>query len=521
MITAKNYIGNKPTSEGSKKLISFNPANGKSFTEDFRAATEGEVDAAIGAAMHAFEAYKAKTSNERATFLRAIAQNIEDLGDEMVQRASAETALPEARIKGERGRTCNQLRSFADIIEEGSWVNARIDTALADRAPVPKPDLRKMEVPMGPVAVFGASNFPLAYSTAGGDTASALASGCPVIVKGHESHLGTNDLVTQAVLKAVEETGMPKGVFSMVNGGIDIGQQLAKDERIKAIGFTGSLRGGRALFDTASQRKTPIPVYAEMGSTNPVVFFPDKLKTETEDLAKQLAGSVTLGVGQFCTSPGLLIGLASEELTQFTAILETELSNAAQSTMLNEGIGASYLESVSKVTAAQGVEALAKADTAGKPGCAKVKGSAFIKNPELHHEVFGPFTIVIECEGNEELLQVIQSLEGQLTGSFMATEKDIDQFSKTIDALTDRVGRIICNGVPTGVEVCPAMHHGGPYPASTSGKYTSVGRDAIIRFTRSVAFQSWPDKRLPRELQDANPSQIWRLVNNDWTQNPV
>jgi len=521
MITGKNYIGKKAVSSGDQRLVSFNPATNESHGEDFVAAAENEVGEALALATSAFKAYREKSASERANFLRAIAQKIMDLDQELVERAMAETGLPEARIKGERGRTCNQMRAFADIIEEGSWVNARIDTAIPDRAPAPKPDLRKMEMAIGPVAVFGASNFPLAYSTAGGDTASALAAGNPVVVKGHESHLGTNDLVTQAILKAAEETGMPDGVFSMVNGGIAVGQQLVKDERIKAVGFTGSLRGGRALMDSAAARKTPIPVYAEMGSTNPVIFFPEKLDKESSSLAQTLASSVTLGVGQFCTSPGLLLGIKSDSLDQFKNELEAAMSAASKGVMLNEGIGKAYVNNANKVQEHNAVTSNIAIEDSGVPASVSVSAADFIANPELHHEVFGPFTIVIECADKAELLAAVEAIEGQLTGSFMATENDIANYAEVIDALRERVGRIICNGVPTGVEVCPSMHHGGPYPSSSNGRYTSVGYDALVRFTRPVAFQSYPNSSLPDELKNENPKGIFRLVNSKLTKSTV
>ena len=374
---------------------------------------------------------------------------------------------------------------------------------------------------MGLLQFFGASNFPLAYSTAGGDTASALAAGNPVIIKGHESHLGTNDLVSQAILKAAKDCDMPDGVFSMVNGGIDIGQQLVKDERIKAVGFTGSLRGGRALMDSAAARKTPIPVYAEMGSTNPVVFFPEKLEKESSSLAQTLAGSVTLGVGQFCTSPGLLLGIKSESLDQFKSELESAMADAAKGVMLNTGIEKAYINNANKVLKHDVVTSNISIEESGVPASVSVSGADFIGHPELHHEVFGPFTIVIECADQAELLAAVNSLDGQLTGSFMATANDMAVYSQIIDALREKVGRIICNGVPTGVEVCPAMHHGGSYPSSSNGRYTSVGYDALVRFTRPVAFQSWPNDRLPNELKNENPNDIFRLVNSELTKNQV
>lgn len=521
MITGKNYIGQKPSSTGKQKLVSFNPATGETHSEDFVAATENEVEKAVALATNAFKSYREKSATERAAFLRAIADNIMALDQALVARAIAESGLPEGRIKGERGRTCNQLKAFADYIEEGSWVNARIDTAIADRAPAPKPDIRKMEMPIGPVAVFGASNFPLAFSTAGGDTASALATGNPVIVKGHESHLGTNDLVCQAILKAAAETNMPDGVFSMVNGGIAVGQQLVKDENIKAVGFTGSLKGGRALMDAAAERKNPIPVYAEMGSTNPILFLPEKLSNESSALAQTLAGSVILGVGQFCTSPGLLIGIKSAALDQFTNELESAMAAASKGTMLNEGIGKAYVKAANAVQKHSSIRSNITIEESGTPAAVSLNGADFIANPDLHHEVFGPFTIVVQCADESELLAVVNALEGQLTGSVMATNKDMVEYADIIDALRERVGRIICNGVPTGVEVCPSMHHGGPYPASSNGRYTSVGQDAIIRYTRPVSFQSWPNELLPEALKDENPNQIVRLLNGELTQKPV
>lgn len=521
MITGQNFIGKSPASTGSKNLTSYNPASGEAFKEVFVEATEKEVNEAVDLAVKAFKAYRKKSSTERANFLRAIAKNIMDLDHVLVERAMAETALPEGRIQGERGRTCNQLNAFADIIEEGSWVNARIDTAIPDRQPIPKPDLRKMEMPIGPIAVFGASNFPLAFSTAGGDTASALAAGNPVIVKGHESHLGTNELVSRAILKAAEETGMPDGVFSMVNGGISVGQQLVKDERVKAVGFTGSFRGGRALMDSAAARKNPIPVYAEMGSTNPVIAFPEKLTQEAAVLAQTLASSVTLGVGQFCTSPGLLLAIKSDALDAFKAELATALSSTPNGVMLNESIGKSYERTGNEVRNHQTVTSSSEKIEAGAAATVSVSGADFMANPELHNEVFGPFIIVVECADQSELSQVVDALDGQLTGSILATDSDLVNYEEVINSLREKVGRIIYNGMPTGVEVCPAMHHGGPYPSSSNGRYTSVGYDAITRFTRPVAFQSWPNSVLPEELKDSNPKGISRLINGELTNKAI
>ena len=525
MITGNNYIGRQTSAEGSRKLIAFNPANGTAFSETFFEATESEISHAVGKASQAFRQYRALPGVRRAEFLDAIADEIMALGDDLIQRASGESGLPEGRFQGERGRTCNQLKMFASLLREGSWVEATIDTAISDREPIPKPDLRKMQIPIGPVAVFGASNFPLAFSTAGGDTASALAAGCPVIVKGHESHLGTNELVTIAILRAAEKTGMPDGVFSMVNGGIPVGQQLVQHPGIEAVGFTGSLRGGRALFDLASQRPKPIPVYAEMGSINPTFLLPEKLEASAEELGVAFGNSVILGVGQFCTNPGLLIGIKSEALNTFSSGLERTLAESSPATMLNEKIAEGYYHFRDELIDQDGVEVLGSSENPGnnlgKGLTAKVSGDAFLANPKLHEEIFGPFTLLVECKDEEELNLVAKSLEGQLTGTFVATEKDVQNHATLIDTLTQRVGRILFNGVPTGVEVCHSMHHGGPYPASSNPKFTSVGTSAIQRFVRPVVYQNWPESQLPEALKNENSLGIWRLINGNYSNESI
>ncbi len=525
MISGQNYIGNQASSQGSQTLKAYNPTDGSEFPESFTAATSGEVDAAVEKAESVFSAYKSVSYEQRAQFLEAIADEIMDLGDALLERASGESGLPTGRFQGERGRTCNQLKMFAVILRDGSWLDVNIDTAIPDRAPVPKPDLRKMNVPIGPVAVFGASNFPLAFSTAGGDTASALAAGNPVIVKGHEAHLGTNDMVTQAVLRAAEKTGMPDGVFSMVNGGISVGQQLVKHPKIKAVGFTGSLLGGRAIYDLASQRPEPIPVYAEMGSTNPSFLMPDKLAADPEGLGNTFASSVALGVGQFCTSPGLLIGVKSDALDTFTSTLSQALADASPATMLNERIATSYYDHRGALIEQIGVETLGDAsnpgENKGKPLTAKVDGQSFLNNPKLHEEVFGPFTMVVECEDANQMAEIANSIEGQLTGTMVASEEDINNHPEVAEALSRKVGRLLFNGVPTGVEVCHSMQHGGPYPASTDSRTTSVGTAAINRFVRPISYQNWPDSLLPDPLKNSNPLGIWRAINGERTKAPI
>lgn len=520
MINGTNFIGSTPSGQGNDTLFSYNPVDGSAFAESFAVASPDEINQAVSKASAAFQAYQAVTAEDKANFLDAIADGIIALGDELVERACGESGLPTGRIQGERGRTCAQLKMFANLVREGSWVEATIETAIPDRAPIPKQDLRMMQVPIGPVVVFGASNFPLAFSTAGGDTASALAAGNPVIIKGHESHLGTNELVSKAILAAAEKTGMPEGVFSMVNGGIPVGQQLVKHPAVKAVGFTGSLRGGRALFDLAAQRDEPIPVYAEMGSINPTFLMPEKLAENPEALGKSFAGSVTMGVGQFCTNPGLLVGIGSSALDSFSQSLEEGLTEVT-GTMLNAKIAEGYYHHRDALLKESGVTHKGNAEKAegnsARALTATVSASDFLANPKLHEEIFGPFTLLVVCESATEMEQVAATLHGQLTGTLVATENDLTQNDTVVKNLQQKVGRILFNGVPTGVEVCPAMHHGGPYPASTNAKYTSVGTAAIGRFTRPISFQSWPDSLLPAELQSANPRNIWRLVNGEHT----
>jgi NADP-dependent aldehyde dehydrogenase len=449
------------------------------------------------------------------------------LDDELVKTYCSETGLPEGRAKGERGRTIFQLRSFADLVEEGSWVEASIDTAIPKREPVPKPDLRKMSIPLGPVVVFGASNFPLAYSTAGGDTAAALAAGCPVIVKSHPMHAGTGELVAFAIVKAAQKTGMPNGVFSNINSsGIKVGQQLVKHPGVKAVGFTGSIRGGRALFDLAAQREEPIPVFAEMGSVNPVVILPEALKSNGESLAKTYAGSITLGTGQFCTNPGLLLGIKGDTLNNFISNLSDEIIKIEPSCMLHPNIIGAYESNKARALAQSELTVVADFDTDVQTNFARqtittVEGKTFLKNPTLHQEVFGPFSMVVQCENSKQLEEIITELEGQLTGTLIADKNEVSKYSDLIDALQNRVGRIIYNGVPTGVEVCPSMVHGGPYPASTDSRFTAVGIHSIKRWVRPFSYQDWPNDLLPDELKDENPLGISRLVNNKLTKNKI
>ncbi len=488
----------------------------------YKDATLQEVDNALKEAHVAFLSFKNSGGKQRAEFLNAIANEIEALGQELVSTAMQETSLPEARILIERGRTTGHCRMFANLLEEGSWLDARIDTANPDRTPAPKPDIRKMLVPIGPVVVFGAANFPLAYSTAGGDTASALAAGCPVIVKAHPAHPKTSELVASAIKKAIDKTGMPKGVFQHLHGaGFAVGQSLVKHPLTKAVGFTGSLAGGKALFDTANQRPEPIPVFAEMSSINPVILLPETLNREAEKTGAKLAASITLGVGQFCTNPGLIIAIEDQGLSCFIKALSEGIKNTAPGTMLHQGIADNYSKKLENALAQKGISIEAQSAVPvgaqqGKPVVSSVSASEFLVNPSLADEVFGPFSLVVKCKDISELHSVIGHLHGQLTCSLFGDEAEITKHQNIINTLIEKTGRLIVNGVPTGVEVCSAMQHGGPFPATTDSRFTAVGADAIKRFVRPVAFQSFPDSLLPAELKHSNPLGIWRLCNNEW-----
>lgn len=482
-------------------------------------ATQSQIDEVMQDALKAFETYKNVSGKLRATFLRAIADEIDALGDKLIKTASEETHLPEARIRSERDRTTGHCRMFADLVEEGSWVDARIDPALPDRKPKPRVDLRKMLVPIGPVVVFGASNFPLAYSTAGGDTASALAAGCPVVVKAHPGHAETSTLVAGAIGRAASKVPLPSGVFHHVYGAsIEVGKELVTHPHVRAVGFTGSFVGGKALFDLANNRSVPIPVFAEMGSINPVFILPGALKKRGEAVAALVVDSFTQGVGQFCTNPGILLGAKSDELHAFAKSVGEKVKVAATAEMLHEGIASNYKKNRANVLAQGGVTLVAEADDAGtnnmgRPTFASVGLTDFVANPKLAEEVFGPFSMLIEGEKIEELDQALDGIPGQLTASIIGEDDELEAHRAFIDRVREKAGRLIINGVPTGVEVCPAMQHGGPFPATTDSRFTSVGTDAIKRFARPLCFQNFPDTLLPEELKDKNPMKIWRTVN--------
>ncbi|MBJ07036.1 MAG: aldehyde dehydrogenase (NADP(+)) [Verrucomicrobiaceae bacterium] len=518
VLQGRSLIGASRGVGGAGESKAVNPASGEHLDPPYQAEREEIVQQVCRLASEAFEEYRGKSGKDRALLLRAIADEIDGLEDEIVARMTAETALPEGRCRMEKGRTCFQLRLFADLVEDGEWVDARIDHAEPDRAPVPKPDCRSMLRPVGPVAVFCASNFPLAYSVAGGDTASALAAGCPVIVKAHGSHPGTAEIVGCAVRRAVEKCGMPDGVFALLFGsGKTIGQALVAHPEVKAVGFTGSRAGGRALMDSAAARPEPIPVWAEMSAINPVFVLPGAMKERSGAIAEGFVGSLTLGVGQFCTNPGLVVS-GTEGRRDFAERISSQASGTAPATMLHQGIASAYHEAVGLMTSKDTVEPLAqvKADSACNQAGAVVLGTsaeAFLADRSMADEMFGPATLLIEAGDEETMLAVAESLEGQLTATVHATEEDRVGFARLIAVLERKAGRLVYNGFPTGVEVCHAMVHGGPVPATSDGRSTSVGPQAITRFTRLVCWQGFPDDLLPAELQEENPLGIARIVD--------
>jgi alpha-ketoglutaric semialdehyde dehydrogenase len=520
-LSGLNLVAGKWVGAGQNIFSNSNPSTGEKLIPQFREASDEEVQNAASEAAAAFDVYQRISPEDRANFLRRIAEEINNLGDELIQRAKAETALPEARLQGERARTMGQLIMFADLIREGSWLEATIDRPIPDRKPLPKSDLRRMLVALGPVVVFSASNFPFAFSVAGGDTASALAAGCPVIVKAHRGHPGVSELVARAVQKAVEACNMPAGVFSMLQGTGEMGLKLVRHPLVKAVGFTGSLRGGRALFDAASARPEPIPVYAEMGSINPVFVLPGALQSKGSAIAEALMQSVTLGVGQFCTNPGLVFGLRCAAFSEFAA-KASELAGKFSGTMLTQDICKRYRESVNKAVSVRGVHASSKPGPAAQSADAaavvlQADAETFFKQQELHEEIFGPATLLVNCGSATELENIARSLPGQLTATVHGTEEDLAQHKKLVQILEQKAGRLLFNGFPTGVEVCPSMQHGGPYPATTDSRSTSVGTGAIKRFVRPVCYQNFPQSALPAELQNANPRKIWRIVDGQFT----
>ncbi len=515
----KNVIAGERSGDGEALLHATNPATGEALDPAFHEATSDEIDRALRAADEAFHADRQRAAEDRAGLLDRIADEIEALGDELIARVMAETALPEGRVLGERGRTTNQLRLFAHVVRDGSWVEARIDRADPDRQPLPKPDLRRMLIPLGPVAVFGASNFPLAFSVAGGDTASALAAGCPVVCKAHPAHPGTSELVAAAVTRAVAAASFHPGTFSLLHAASpEVSLGLVRHPFTRAVGFTGSLRAGRDLFDVAAARPNPIPVYAEMGSVNPVFLLPGALEARRAQLVEGYVQSVTLGGGQFCTNPGLVFGPDGEALRQFAEEVGAAVNATPAFTLLHAGIRKSYEKNLRYWRETAGVEVVGTGGdgataTPARAAVFATNAATFAQQPHLHEEVFGPASLLVRCGSAEELEEAARNLEGNLTATLHGTEDDLRAYAGLVRILENKVGRLIFNGFPTGVEVCPSMHHGGPYPATTDVRTTSVGTAAIQRFARPVCYQDFPQDALPLELRNGNPRGILRLVD--------
>jgi len=503
-----------------------NPRTRQPLQTTFHNASADDIDKAVTAAAAAFQETRTYGAAKLADFLDVAADKIESLGDSLITVCDSETGLGTARLTGERGRTTSQLRAFANLLREGSYVEAIIDTAQPDRHANPRPDIRRMLFPIGPVAVFGASNFPLAFSVAGGDTASAFAAGCPVIVKAHPSHPATSEMVANALTEAVQTCGFPPGFFSMVQGRtVEVGQTLVKHPQLAAVGFTGSLAGGRAIFDTANQRPKPIPVYAEMGSINPVVILPDALKNRAESIADGLVNSITLGAGQFCTNPGLVFLIETPETNDFVQMVNAKMREKPSGTLLNAGIEAALTRTVEKTAQNTTVSISASGQKTVDAGYTypntllSTDGLAFRSEDSLQVEHFGPVSLFVRCQTFDELLDTLHHLEGNLTATVHAEASEYTRAGAVFDVLRDKVGRMILNGYPTGVEVVHSMQHGGPYPATTAPSTTSVGMTAIKRFMRPIAFQNMPDDLLPNALKADNPLNIWRIVDNETTKN--
>lgn len=521
VITGKQFINGEWLEGQGGSYQAIDPSTGEILAPVLSQASREQVTAAVVAAAAVSSLFRNSSLAQRTRFLQGCADEIMALGDPLVVRAMAETGLPRGRIEGERARTCGQLKLFAETVLSGDFLDVRIDTALPDRQPVPRPDLRYMQQAVGPVAVFGASNFPLAFSVAGGDTAAAFAAGCPVLVKGHSSHPGTCELVARAIAKAVNSSGLPAGVFSLLMGpGREVGAALVSSPQVKGVGFTGSFAGGMALAKLAAARKEPIPVFAEMGSVNPVVLLPEALTGKAETLAEAFVGSLNMGVGQFCTNPGLVLAIDSSALTDFIDSVTRILTQQPAGVMLNQGIQQAYLQGVAAIAGQPGVATQAvgepqqvKLGFCGQATLLTVSARDFIANPELTEEMFGPAALLVKCRDLDELSAAVKGLRGQLTATIHAASGELSRYAELVDLLAERVGRLLINGFPTGVEVCHAMVHGGPFPASTDARFTSVGTAAINRFLRPLCLQNYPHELLPEALQNSNPLHLWRLIN--------
>jgi alpha-ketoglutaric semialdehyde dehydrogenase len=528
MLRGTSIFGVNPGSQSGTLFYGVNPGTGEKLQPAYFSASSEDLDAAAKLADAAFASYSKLSGDKRAIFLRRIADALTAISDQIVERAHLETALPIPRLQGEVVRTANQLRLFADVVEEGSWVNARIDIADPNRKPLPKPDIRSMLHPLGPVVVFGASNFPLAFSVAGGDTASALAAGNPVIVKAHPAHPGTSELVGNSIRECVAACGLHEGVFSLLfDAGIEVGTRLVQHPLVKAVGFTGSLKAGRALMDVIAARPDPIPCYTEMSSTNPVFILPGALK-QHDKIAADLTASYTLGAGQFCTKPGLVLLPANSDASILIEELYKRVTDLPAFTMLTEGIAAQYKRGVTQRTEVDGARIAATSNATSAELFAGTTASLLeadaeqlLNHPETAEEIFGPTTLLIRYNSYEQMLEIARSLRGHLTATLLGSEEDLATNQDLIAILERKVGRLIFNGYPTGVEVCHAMVHGGPYPATSDGRSTSVGTQAIFRFTRPVCYQSLPQSALPDAVKNSNPLGLLRMVNGAMTRDEI
>ncbi|MBZ5551914.1 MAG: aldehyde dehydrogenase (NADP(+)) [Acidobacteriia bacterium] len=528
-LTGRSIIGFHPGTFQGKVLYGINPATGEQIPPAYYSASLEEVGEAVELAARAFAVYSHASGREKAVFLRMVADRVDGLRELLLVRTPQETGLPAARIQTEIGRTCHQLRLFADLVEEGSWIDARIDRGDPHREPQRRPDVRSLFRPLGPVAVFGSSNFPLAFSVAGGDTASALAAGNPVIVKAHPAHPGTSELVGRAVQDAVRDCHLPEGVFSLLyDAGFEIGTALVKHPLVRAAAFTGSRSGGLALMGAVSSRPVPIPFFAEMSSVNPVFILPGAMREKRDQIAAGLSSSVTLGAGQFCTNPGLVVMAKDAEGDAFVEKMRALMGNFGEFTMLTPGISSAYHAAVSARSERRGVKTVVGHTIRTAPGGCQagpalflVDAASYLSHPELSAEIFGPTTLLVMHSNREQLLDVARTMEGQLTATLHGTEKDLEEFRDLLAILETRVGRLIFNGFPTGVEVSNAMVHGGPYPATSDGRTTSVGARAIYRFVRPVCYQSFPETALPDELKDNNPLGISRMVDGTFSRDAI
>lgn len=523
-----NLIGDQQSGQG-ETFTAVDPTTGQPLPGAFHEGTSEEADRALKLAQDAFQSFRKTSKNVRAALLESIAVNIEAIGDALLERANQETALGIPRLTAERARTCFQLRMFARLAEDGSWVDARIDRAMPDRKPIPRPDIRRLLVGVGPIVSFSSSNFPLAISVAGNDLVSAFAAGCPIVVKNHPNHPGTSEIVASAITKAIADLKLPPGVFSMINGRkVDIGMALVKHPLAQAVAFTGSLRGGRAIFDAAADRPVPIPVFAEMGSVNPVFLLPGALAERGDKIAEGFKNSLTLSVGQMCTNPGVVVGLKSDTSSAFVSAAGKLIEETSPASMLYAGIRDGYEREVGKFQKVQGVAVAAQSKTAADPAKIQARpmllttsAQTYLANPLLKEEAFGPASIFVAGESKEELLAIARSMDGSLTATIHGTPADLKEYEDLVRILEQKAGRLVFNGFPTGVEVVPSQQHGGPYPSTTDARTTSVGTAAIQRFVRPVAYQDFPQAALPDELRDDNPLGIWRTVDGKLTKDVI